>query len=79
MSVKNLNCLPRKSTEIQVDMSVKAHMATGFGIYTFPRQNKWPTPTESSSVTRFSRENNHSHDKSVKFSFLVSGEKIFRQ
>jgi hypothetical protein len=27
-------CLPRKSTENRVDMSVEAHTATGFGIYT---------------------------------------------
>jgi hypothetical protein len=35
-------CLPRKSTEIRVNILVEAHTATGFGIYTGPRRNKWP-------------------------------------
>jgi hypothetical protein len=33
-------CLPCESMEIRVDMSVEAHTAPGFGIYTCPRQEK---------------------------------------
>jgi hypothetical protein len=33
-------CLPCESTEIRVDMSVEAHTAPCFGIYTIPRQDK---------------------------------------
>ena len=33
-------CLPCKSTEIRVDMSVEAHTATGFGIYSDPRRQQ---------------------------------------
>jgi hypothetical protein len=49
MTVKCLQrtCLPRKSTEIRVDILVEAHTATGFGIYTGPKQNKWPILRES--------------------------------
>jgi hypothetical protein len=32
--------------EIRVDILVEAHNATGFGIYTVPRQNKWPVIRE---------------------------------
>jgi hypothetical protein len=49
ITVKSLQrtCLPCKSTEIRVDMSIEAHTATGFGIYPGPRRQQMALLRES--------------------------------
>jgi hypothetical protein len=51
-------CLPHKSTEIWVDLSIEVHMytVTGFGIYACCRYNKCRC-SENLVFTRFSAEN----------------------
>jgi hypothetical protein len=62
-------CLPRKSTEIGVDMLVEAHTTNGFGIYTCPRHKQLLVRRE---FTRFSTENRAMPAKSAAMSLCLN-------
>jgi hypothetical protein len=47
LCVLQRTCLPRKSTEIRVDMPFEAHTATGFGINSDPRRQQMALIRES--------------------------------